>query len=189
MARLKILPYGDPILRRQAEPVKSVNDDILRLVEDMRETMAAAGGVGLAAPQVGRPLMLFLIDWSLLEEDGAVKAYLNPQIVRAFGKRPAAEEGCLSFPGVRVEVARPEAVEVKYQNLDGTTVTETLSDLPARVFQHEYDHLIGVLLIDRISPEVRAGLKTQLQDILDGRLRPFDPALDKREAEPAEQGA
>lgn len=174
MALRKVIPYGDPLLRRQSSPIESIDNEVLELIRDMKDTVAEAGGVGLAAPQLGESRMLFLIDWSHLEDGCDIIAYLNPEILESGGKMVSDDEGCLSFPQTVGEVTRPDSIEVKYQTIDGSWVIETLSDFPARVFQHEYDHLLGVLFIDRISLNERTKIKTKLQAILSGELKPFD---------------
>ncbi|MBM3329977.1 MAG: peptide deformylase [Calditrichaeota bacterium] len=172
---LKVIPYGDPLLRRHSAQVDAIDAEVKRLIADMIETMQAAGGVGLAAPQVGRSLQLFLIDWGAMQDGAEAVAYLNPEVLQAGGANVSKEEGCLSLPKVFAQVTRPDKVKVRYQTLDGRTVEETLKDLPARVFQHELDHLNGVLFIDRLTADIRKGLKEGLQSILDGRVVPFDP--------------
>lgn len=146
----------------------------------MLETMHEAGGIGLAAPQVGVSKMLFIADWSKLPEEDDPKrdegftVYINPAIHSASDRVLLLEEGCLSLPEVTAEVSRPDSVEVSYQNMDGTEVREELTGYPARVFQHEYDHLRGILFIDRIDKKERAKIKSKLQDILAGRIKAFD---------------
>ncbi len=176
MALLKITPYGDSLLRKQSEPVDEIDDEIRQFISDMSETMEAAEGVGLASPQAGKSKMLFLIDWSKLEEDksGSIKAYVNPEIISKEGKIEKVQEGCLSLPEVWADVDRPEKVKVKYQDIDGNMHEEELTGMPARVFQHEFDHLIGILFIDRISKSERKKIKGTLQAIMDGRIKPFD---------------
>jgi len=178
LAFLKITAYGDPLLRRQSDPIDPVDDEIKQLITDMTDTMQAANGVGLAAPQVGVSKMLMLINWSNLDEDRVEKkvtAYINPQILESGGELSSTEEGCLSLPEVWGEVKRPDYIRIKYQNQDGEEVEEDLRDFPARVFQHEIDHLFGILFIDRMSDSDRGEIKGQLQSILDGRTKPFDP--------------
>jgi len=174
LALLKVIPYGNPHLRKQSSPVVEIDDQIRQLVEGMIQTMRAAKGVGLSAPQVDVQKMLFVIDWTLLEEEGEVQVYINPRVLESDGRTTSLQEGCLSFPEVVIDIARSERIRVAYRTLDGREVEEELTDYPARVFQHEYDHLFGILFIDRISSEARAKLKGKLQAILDGRVQPFD---------------
>lgn len=143
----------------------------------MSETLKASSGVGLAAPQVGVSCMLLVIDWSSLEEGGDYKAYINPEVIETGGKIEAEREGCLSLPEVWADVERYNYIIIKYSNIENEIIEEELTDLPARVFQHEYDHLIGVLFIDRIAPADRNEIKVELQAILDGVVIPFDGTL------------
>ncbi len=174
---LKITPYGDPLLRKQSARIDPVDDEVRKLAADMIETMRAASGLGLAAPQVGVSRQLFLIDWAVFPEENRPEAvvYINPEIVEKAGNNVSKQEGCLSIPKVFADVVRPDKVMVRYQNLAGETVEETLIGMPARVFQHELDHLHGVLFIDRVTADVRKELKPGLQAILTGVVKPFDP--------------
>jgi len=175
---MKIIAYGNPILRKQSSEIKEIDGEIRRLVGDMKETMKAAGGVGLAAPQVAVSKMLFVVDWSLLEneeirEEGIV-AYINPVIHSVSEKNIVDLEGCLSIPEVAAEVMRPDRIEMSYQDLNGGEVELELTGYPARVVQHEYDHLQGILFIDRLAQSERAKIRDKLKDILAGRVKPFD---------------
>lgn len=172
---LKITPYGAPLLRRQSTRIDPIDSEVRKLVNDMIETMRAASGVGLAAPQVGISRQLFVIDWGAIEPDSEGVAYINPEIIEKAGNNVSKQEGCLSVPKVWADVTRPDKVMVRYQNIEGELVEETLIGLPARVFQHEFDHLQGVLFIDRVTADVRKELKPGLQDILTGVVKPFDP--------------
>ncbi len=174
---LKITPYGDPLLRKQSTRIDPVDNEVRTLAANMTETMRAASGLGLAAPQVGVSRQLFLIDWAVYEgvDNPEAVAYINPEIVEKAGNNVSKQEGCLSVPKVYADVTRPDKVMVRYQNLQGETVEETLVGMPARVFQHELDHLHGVLFIDRVTADVRKELKPGLQDILTGVVKPFDP--------------
>jgi len=175
VALLPIVPYGNPTLRRQAEPVTTIDDDLLRLIDDMAETMRAAGGIGLAAPQVGVSRMVMVIDWSRWDEEhGTLQAYINPEILEYGKKVETYDEGCLSFPKTSAKVPRPDHIKVRYQQIDGAIAEDELDEFPAHVFQHEYDHLLGILFIDRISPSERARIKDNLQAILSGAVKPFD---------------
>ncbi len=140
----------------------------------MSDTIRLAKGVGLAAPQVGVSKMLFLMDWSHLEDGGKIKAYINPEIIEFKGKTISEQEGCLSLPEIWADVDRPDGIKVKYETVEGQTIEEELTEMPARVFQHEYDHLLGILFIDRISRDDRLKLKDKLQAIMDGKIKPFD---------------
>ncbi len=171
----KVTVYGAPLLRKQSKTIEVVDQEIKDLIRDMKETMVVAGGVGLAAPQVGVSKMLFTIDWrELMDEGGKIEPYLNPEILEFGDKVVVAQEGCLSLPDVWAEVARTNWIRVRYMYIDGEIVEEELSDFPARVFQHEYDHLCGILFIDRLTKGQRKDLKVQLQAILDGKVKGFD---------------
>jgi peptide deformylase len=165
MATRDIRLFPDPVLREAASPVAEVDDDLRRLIADMGETMRAAPGIGLAAPQVG--IQRRVLVYSLSEEDPIV-AVLNPEIVEREGE-VVDSEGCLSIPGLSYEVARAQRVVVKGLDGQGEPLQIDASDLEARVLQHEIDHLDGVLFIDRIDPELRKEALKQLRDgVLEG---------------------
>lgn len=141
----------------------------------MTDTIRAAKGVGLAAPQVGVSRMLILMDWSNIDEEGGeIKAYINPEIVRKGTEIVTDQEGCLSLPEVWADVDRPKEISISYKNVDGEIIEEDLDGMAARVFQHELDHLLGILFIDRITARDRVLLREQLKAILDGRIQPFN---------------
>lgn len=146
MAILEIRKQGDPILRKNAKPVARVDSSIIRLINDMFETMYNAPGVGLAAPQVGIPLRIVVIDISKETKDPIV--LINPHILNQSGS-VVSEEGCLSVPEVQNMIKRAEKVVVKGINQHGKEVQIEGVDLLARVIQHEIDHLNGILIIDR----------------------------------------
>ncbi|NQU06285.1 MAG: peptide deformylase [Calditrichaeota bacterium] len=184
LALLKITAYGDPLLRKQAAKVKTIDEDLKDLAEDMLETMHSATGIGLAAPQVGVSKMFFIVDWSQLSDDDDPKSddgfqvYINPTVQKVNGNVTGLDEGCLSLPEVTAEVPRADHIEFTYQNLEGEEVTEELDGYPARVFQHEYDHLLGILFIDRIAASERKKVQGTLQDILSGKIKAFDGTKD-----------
>jgi peptide deformylase len=172
---LEVVPYGNPILRRQSEEVKDINHEITTLIDDMTETMSLYQGIGLAAPQVGQSKMLFLINWDLIEnEKSGTQAYINPRIIEAGVATSKQDEGCLSLPEVWAQVRRPDLIHVEYMDVDGKIITEELTDMPSRVFQHEYDHLLGILFIDRISTHERKNVKDILRAIMDGDITTSD---------------
>lgn len=159
MAALKVRKYGDPVLRRRAEPVGEVTPEIRRMVEDMIETMFEEVGIGLAAPQVGISLRLMVVG----EEKGrGARALVNPVIAEQGGE-VTAEEGCLSLPGIFADVTRAEWVRLEAHDLDGKPVSLKARGLTARVFQHEMDHLDGVLFIDRLDPMTRDRIKRRIK--------------------------
>ncbi len=173
----RILHFGEEPLREESKPVTTVNDELRVLVKDMFETMYQANGVGLAAPQVGVNLRLFLIDTG-----NAPMVFINPEIVKATGKE-AAEEGCLSFPGLREKVERPARVVARATDLDGNGFEVQAEGLLARAIQHELDHLDGILFVDRISKARRLQIKRDLERIAAGESLEPDEDLDQAEEE------
>ena len=159
MAVLKVRRYGDPVLRRRAVPVGEVTPQIRRLVEDMTETMYDEVGIGLAAPQIGHSLRLLVVGD---EEGRGVQALVNPVITES-GGTVTAEEGCLSLPGIFADVTRAQWVRLEAQDLEGRPIALTARGLRARVFQHEIDHLDGVLFIDRLDPVTRDRIKRRIK--------------------------
>jgi peptide deformylase len=162
MAILPILIYGAPELRQKAKPVTVLDEPVQRLIDDMVETMYAAPGVGLAANQVGVLQRVVVMNPEEGQPPEGLVAIINPEIVHAEGE-VVGEEGCLSLPDVRDEVARYQNVVVKGIGRDEKPLEMLAVDLPARVLQHEIDHLDGVLFIDRLSPAKKTLLKRQLQ--------------------------
>lgn len=146
MSLLPVRVLGDPILRRRAEPVAKVTDAHKRLVDEMYETMYAAKGIGLAAPQVGVAERLFITD-----VEGARHVLINPELVIVSTETEISEEGCLSIPEIMGDVNRPASVQMRGLGLDGAPVTVEASGLLARCLQHELDHLNGRLFIDHLS--------------------------------------
>ena len=144
-----ILKYGDGILLEPARRVEAITPDIERLIDDMIETMYAAPGVGLAAPQVGIPLRIFVVDLSLGRDPGSLIVMVNPEFVSREGMQ-LEEEGCLSVPGFNATVVRPLRAVVKGQNRGGVEEVREGQELLARAFQHEMDHLDGRLFIDHL---------------------------------------
>ncbi len=172
---LSIIAYGDPRLKRRSEPVADPTSQA-KFVEDLFETMYAASGVGLAAPQVGQNVRIFVVDGGeLLEEEEGEGAefkevFINPEVLEEEGPSWGFEEGCLSIPGVRENVDRPEVVRLRYQDLEGNTHEAEFDGLRARIIQHEYDHLEGVLFTDHINPLKRQLLKKRLANIAKGKV-------------------
>ena len=167
-----IVAYGDPILKQRARPVDAAETDVRQLIDDMFETMYAAAGVGLAAPQIGVGLRVFVVDAEPMDEDalkGFKRVFINPEKVAEQGEAWAYEEGCLSIPGIREDVQRPARVTLRYLDADGQSHTETFEGLAARVIQHEYDHLEGVLFTDHLKPFKRRLLSSKLTNISRGR--------------------
>ncbi len=165
MARLVIRKYGDPVLRMKAAPIIEIDEEVRQLAQDMIETMQDAEGVGLAAPQVGESIRLFVVDLGVIEEDALPQVFINPEILFTSKEVEKAEEGCLSLPGINEDVVRPVRIKLRYTNLEGETVEEECEEMLARVILHENDHLNGVFFIDRISPMKRRLLDKRLRQI------------------------
>ncbi|GBE02687.1 peptide deformylase [bacterium BMS3Bbin06] len=151
MAVLEIRKYPDPVLKKKSLPVVDINGTLQELIDNMLETMHAAPGIGLAAPQVGKSKRLIVIDVSTSEESHPLIVLINPDIVQAAG-RVVSEEGCLSVPGYTSSIAREERVCVRGLDRNGKPVEIEATGLLARALQHEIDHLDGTLFIDRMSP-------------------------------------
>lgn len=163
--------YGDPVLRKKAKDIEK-GTNILELVSDMYETMHAAHGIGLAAPQIGQSIRLFVVDGTTLEDEPKLadfkKAFVNPVILEEEGEPWAFEEGCLSIPNIREEVERPEKLRIKYFDENWNAFEEEFDGMKARIIQHEYDHIEGKLFIDYLTPLKKRMLKGKLNDISKG---------------------
>lgn len=184
---LPIVAYGDPILRKIAAPIDKTYPDLETLIENMFETMYEASGVGLAAPQVGKSIRLFIIDAEPFSEDEAEegdpeftaeqlaemknfkKVFINPRVISESGEEWGFKEGCLSIPNIRENVDRQAKIELEYYDHEFIKHTETFDGMIARVIQHEYDHLEGTLFTDKISPFKRKMLSGKLADISNGK--------------------
>jgi len=165
-----IVVYGSPVLRMVAKEITPEYPNLKQFIEDMFETMYKADGMGLAAPQVGKSIRLFVVDGtSLEEEDPAMKdfkkTFINPKILELDGIPVLLNEGCLSLPRLREDVDRSSRVKIRYYDENFKLFEEVFDGLKARVIQHEYDHLEGVLFIDRIPPLRKKLLKGRLNDI------------------------
>ncbi len=180
---LPIVAYGDPVLRKVGKEIDKDYPNLTELIANMKETMYNASGVGLAAPQIGKAIRLFIIDASpfaedddLSDEERAVlktfnRVFINPQIIEEEGEEWAFSEGCLSIPDVRQDVFRQPKVTLEYQDEDFNTHTEVLEGLAARVFQHEYDHIEGILFTDKLSSLKKRLIKKKLENISKGKIR------------------
>jgi peptide deformylase len=160
-----IVKYGDPVLEKQAEPVTVFDDELKKLVDDMFESMYAAHGVGLAAPQIGISKHLAVIDVTFKEDPEAKLVLANPQILHVEGKQRGSE-GCLSIPEFREEVTRGKKVTVRAQDVNGKWYEKTGEDLLARAFLHETDHLNGKLYISHISALKRDLIKRKIRKLV-----------------------
>jgi len=173
---LPIVAYGSPVLRKEAEEIDQDYPNLKILIENMFDTMHKAQGVGLAAPQIGRAIRLFIVDASPFEEEEPALAnfqrvYINPIIVEESGKEWKFEEGCLSIPGIREDVSRKPNIVIEYYNENFELIEETLSGMAARIVQHEYDHIESVLFTDRINPIRKRFVKGKLNDIAKGNIK------------------
>lgn len=166
MALLEIKKYPEKALKEKAAPVEGINDEILRLIDDMVETMYAAPGIGLAAPQVGVSKRVIIVDVSLREEEKTpLIVLINPEII-TYESEIDSEEGCLSIPGYITRVKRAERVLVRGFDREGNPVEIEANGLLSRALQHEIDHLDGILIIDRISSIKREFFKKRFQKAL-----------------------
>jgi len=158
----RIAKWGEPVLHAPSEPVPEIDDEIRALVDDMIQTMYAAPGIGLAAPQIGVPLRVIVIDLSVGEDPDRLIRMVNPELVDQQGEQ-RHEEGCLSPPGFAGSPVRPAQVTVRGLDLDGRELTMTGTELLARAFCHEIDHLDGRLFVDRLTPLKRDLMKRKLK--------------------------
>jgi peptide deformylase len=168
-----IVMYGDPVLRKKAQDIET-NTDISALVADMFETMHAAHGIGLAAPQIGKGIRLFVVDGTTLDDEpdmeGFKKVFVNPVMLDETGEPWPFEEGCLSIPTVREDVLRKKSIRIRYFDENWNSLDEEFSDMKARIIQHEYDHIEGKLFIDYLTPLKKRMLKGKLKDISKGEV-------------------
>ncbi|MGB0274301.1 MAG: peptide deformylase [Flavobacteriaceae bacterium] len=181
---LPIIAYGDPVLKKKAAPVTKKHPYLNKLISDMWETMYAAHGVGLAAPQVGESLRLFVVDGSPFANDNSIdnieqrelrnfkKVFINPEIVSYSGPQETFNEGCLSIPDIREDVTRLTTIEIEYYNEDFEFVNAEYSGIASRIIQHEYDHIEGILFTDKLGPLKKKLLKTKLAQISKGKINP-----------------
>lgn len=169
-----IVVYGDPVLKKRAEDIEKGSVDVKQLADDMFETMYNASGVGLAAPQIGKGIRMFVIDGEPMDEEklkGFKKVFINPEIVEEDGEDWAFEEGCLSIPGIRAEVMRPEKIRIHYFDESWEAHEEEFEGLAARIIQHEYDHIEGILFTDHLSGLKKRLLKSKLANISRGNVK------------------
>jgi len=171
-----ITVYGDPVLRKVAEPVGRDFEGLKEFIDNLFDTMYHSDGVGLAAPQVGKALRIFVIDASpVADEEPELKdfkkAFVNPEILERRGDEWIMNEGCLSLPEIREDVTRPAYVKIKYRDENFEEHMEEHSGFAARVIQHEYDHLDGILLIDHLTPLKKRLLKGKLTAISKGKVK------------------
>ncbi|WP_421763430.1 peptide deformylase [Ekhidna sp.] len=167
-----IVLYGDPVLKKKAKEIEEGDESVKEFVDSMYETMYAAQGVGLAAPQVGQSLRVFVVDTTPMEEeeeDGLKRAFINPVMIEEEGEEWAFEEGCLSIPGVRADVNRKPEIKIEYFDENWELHEETFDGMKARVIQHEYDHIEGKLFTDYLTPFKKRLIKGKLANISKGK--------------------
>jgi len=170
-----ITVYGDPVLRKVTTDIDDTYEDLLKVVDNMFDTMHNAEGVGLAAPQVGLTVRVFVVDLSPLAEEEPLlidfkKAFINPHIIEKSGDKVLMDEGCLSIPGLREDVLRYNTIHITYFDQNWKEYDEVYSGFTARVLQHEYDHLDGIMFVDYCSPLKKRLLKGKLSDISKGNV-------------------
>ncbi|MGD1848694.1 MAG: peptide deformylase [Salibacteraceae bacterium] len=185
---LPIVAYGDPVLRAETQEITKDYPDLDRLIDNMFETMYAANGIGLAAPQVGLDIRMFIVDLDsvaqdaeevedpeererLLQYKGFKKVFINPIILEETGEEWPFEEGCLSIPNIREEVKRQDTIRIEYEDENFNLVEAQFDDMAARVIQHEYDHIEGVLFTDKLNPLKRRLLTRRLANISKGNVK------------------
>lgn len=180
---LPIVAYGDPVLRKMSIDIDKNFPNLQQLLTDMQETMINAQGVGLAAPQIGKAIRLFIVDTSPFGNDEELdakerdfltnfkKVFINAQILNEDGDEWAFNEGCLSIPDIREDVFRPERVTIEYFDENFNKHTDVLDGLAARVVQHEYDHIEGILFTDKISSLKKRLIKKRLENISKGKIK------------------
>lgn len=180
---LPIVAYGDPVLRKVGDDLTTDYTNLKGLISNMWDTMYQASGVGLAAPQIGRPIRLFVIDTSPFSDDkylskeeqkvlkGFKKVFINAQIEEEVGEEWIFNEGCLSIPDIREDIKRKDTLTITYMDENFKPHTETYKGLLARVIQHEYDHIQGVLFTDKLSPLKKRMLKGRLTNISKGKIK------------------
>jgi peptide deformylase len=173
---LPIVAYGSNVLRKPCLDVDSSYKNLDVLIENMFETMYAASGVGLAAPQINKSIRLFIIDTTPFKDDetpehvACKKVFINPKVLSVSGDSWIFNEGCLSIPEVREDVKRLSDIVIEYFDENLNKITEEFSGINARVILHEFDHIEGILFIDKISPLRKRMIKGKLSDIMNGKL-------------------
>jgi len=171
---LPVTAYGHPVLRKVAEEIDENYPDLDKFIADMFETMYASEGIGLAAPQVNRSIRLFIVDGSpyadkMPEMADFKKVFLNPIIIEEMGKEETMDEGCLSIPNIREDVTRKSELTIEYYDENWVLKEEKYSGFQARIIQHEYDHLEGILFTDKVSPLRKTLIRGKLNDISKGK--------------------
>lgn len=173
---LPIYAYGQPVLKKKAQDIQPDYPGLNELIDNMWETMYFAEGVGLAAPQIGRAIRIFLVDTSQIEredreEEGLKKVFINAHKVEEGGSEWPYEEGCLSIPDVRGEVERPAQIRLRYRDENFEEQEEVFTGFNARVIQHEYDHIDGILFTEHLKPIKRRLVRRKLDNIKKGKIK------------------
>lgn len=171
-----IVAYGDTVLRKKAEEITKDYPELDKFIANMFDTMYDSSGVGLAAPQVGKSIRVFIVDGEPFAEDdeamiGFKKVFINPVMIDETGDKWAFNEGCLSIPRIREDIDRHPNITLRYFDENWVEHTEKFDGIKARIIQHEYDHLEGILFIDKLSPLKRKLLQGKLNDISKGKVR------------------
>jgi len=178
-----IVAYGDPVLRKKAQDIAADYPNLSALIDDMFETMYAASGIGLAAPQIGKSIRIFIVDATPFEDDEDLseadrallgqfkKVFINAEIVEERGEEWVFNEGCLSIPDIREDVFRKDEITIKYLDADFKEHEEVFSGIAARIIQHEYDHIEGILFTDHLSALKKRMIKGKLTQISKGLVR------------------
>lgn len=168
-----VVVYGDPVLRKRAADIPK-GEDVKKLIADMFETMVAADGMGLAAPQIGKSIRLFVVDATMLDDEPDLKTFkkvfINAQILEADGPEEDMEEGCLSIPNLRETIRRNDHIRISWYDENWEHHEEDFSGMKARIIQHEYDHIEGKLFLDHLTPLRRRLLQGKLNDISRGKV-------------------
>ncbi len=161
---LRIYKYGEDVLREKCKKIEKIDELIKTFVNKMKRIMIEKNGVGLAAPQVGKAIQLVIVDPSVGEDPEEFLPLINPEIINSEGEE-SGEEGCLSVPGILLQIKRSQKITIKALDLDGKEFTQDFSDFKARVIQHELDHLNGTLIIDKVSSLKRQFVKKEIKRI------------------------
>jgi len=172
---LPVYAYGHPVLKKVGSPIDNDFPFLEQLIEDMWETMYHAKGVGLAAPQIGQAIRLFIVDTVQIQEEGEEekgikKVFLNAQMLDETGDNWSYEEGCLSIPNITGDVERKKNITIRYMNEKFEEITESYEGMNARVIQHEYDHIDGKLFIEKLNPLKKKLIQRKLENIRKGKV-------------------
>lgn len=174
---LPVFAFGQPVLNKKAEPITKDYPNLQGIIDNMWETMYEASGIGLAAPQIGKAIRLFIVDTKQMKDkkkeekkEGIKKVFINPVILEEFGNLWYYEEGCLSIPDIRGEVERKSGVKISYLDENFESREEIFEGMEARVIQHEYDHIEGKLFIEYLSPARKIILRGKLENIKKGKV-------------------